>query len=170
MACARLRAVMSRLRALPILLSLTGFLGLVTVLVVPAGLPYDEPSHWLNVLFCAERGQMSELGEAGVSYEAQRGPVAYVLRALIYLPVEWVTRERAAFLAVRLVGVAEFDAFLWLLRSVLGRVLPRHSGPLLLGIGVLALNPMLLVIAGSVQNDTANLALAIGGPRRRPGW
>ena len=58
-------------------------LGVVFALRVPLGLPYDEPAHWENVLFYATEHRLPVLGEPGASYEAQMGPVYYVLAAVV---------------------------------------------------------------------------------------
>ena len=49
-----------------------GAFGLAAALVVPAGLPYDEPAHWSNALYYAENLGPPVLGDPGVTYEGQQ--------------------------------------------------------------------------------------------------
>jgi uncharacterized membrane protein len=144
-------------------------LALVSVLValayvglVPAGQPYDEPAHWSNVQYYADHARMPELGTPGVSYEAQQGPVFYALAAVIARPTEAIFSEKAAFYAVRvadalLVGVAV------LLTYVLAMsLMPRRRGVALLAAAFVGLNPFLLAIGSSVQNDYLSMVLGLG--------
>ena len=50
---------------------------------VPPGLPYDEPAHWSTVLYYAREHRLPVLGDPGVAYEAQMGPVYYALAGLL---------------------------------------------------------------------------------------
>jgi 4-amino-4-deoxy-L-arabinose transferase-like glycosyltransferase len=136
-------------------------LGAVYAWVVPPGLPYDEPSHWSTVLYYADHGQMPVLGDPGVAYEAQMGPVAYVVDALV------VHVGRAAgfsasgtFHLVRLVGALELCVGVVLLATLIARLL-GHSSPSVAAVAIFALNPMLLTMSSSVQNDTLVLVLGL---------
>jgi 4-amino-4-deoxy-L-arabinose transferase-like glycosyltransferase len=136
-------------------------LGAVYAWVVPPGLPYDERSHWSTVLYYADHGQMPVLGDPGVAYEAQMGPVAYLVDALV------VHVGRAAgfsasgtFHLVRLVGALELCVGVVLLATLIARLL-GHSSPSVAAVAIFALNPMLLTMSSSVQNDTLVLVLGL---------
>ena len=43
----------------------TGVLGAVYVVAMPPGLPYDEPSHWLNVQFYLEHHRLPVVAAPG---------------------------------------------------------------------------------------------------------
>ena len=89
--------------AIGVLAVAAGVLAMTAALVVPAGLPYDEPAHWSNVLFYAEHLGPPVLGDPGVSYQGQQTPLYYALAAVV---VRVVGDADAAFLTVRLLGVA----------------------------------------------------------------
>lgn len=134
-----------------------GALGLAAALLVPAGLPYDEPAHWSNVLYYAERLVLPVLGEPGVSYQGQQTPLFYAIAAGV---VGLVGDADAAFLAARLLGVAGSVAMTLLIGVILVRSIPTRPAVVILGTAYIALNPMFAVIAGSVQNDTWTLVWA----------
>lgn len=146
-------------RALGVVLLASGVLAGLFVLVVPAGVPYDEPSHWANVVYYLNQKRMPRLGEAGVSYEAQMGPVAYVLDALVAAPL-WPISTEAAFYAVRAFGVVQHLLLTVLIWRLADRVLVAHPNGALLAALCVGLNPMLLTMSTSVQNDTLALVLA----------
>ena len=138
----------------------TVLVGVVYVWVVSPGLPYDEPSHWSNVLFYADHWSLPILGHPGVTYEAQMGPAAYVVDAIVVrlvriagLPLD------TAFRLVRLLGVVELAGAVLVMAALAKRLLPR-SPATTAAVAVFALNPMLLTMSASVQNDT--LALLLG--------
>ena len=135
-------------------------LGAAFVALVPAGLPYDEPAHWANVEFYLEQHRMPELGEVGASYEAQMGPVAYLLYALVAAPFHLFGLEVAGFYASRALGIVLLLALATGLAVVAQRVLRPHRGIALLVVAAAGLNPMLLAVATSIQNDV--LALLLG--------
>jgi hypothetical protein len=143
-----------------ILAALAFILGAIYAWVVQPGLPYDEPSHWATVLFYADNTTLPVLGDEGVTYEAQMGPVAYVLDATVVRVARAADLSVAAtFHLVRLVGAAEFAVAVVLV----GRLAKRLLGPswaTTAAVGLFALNPMLLTMSSSVQNDT--LALVLG--------
>ena len=143
-----------------ILAALAFVLGCVYVWVVPAGLPYDEPSHWSTVLFYADHGRMPVLGQRGVTYEAQMGPIAYVLAAIVvHLTRVAGMSVETSFHVVRLLGVVEFAVAVTLVGALTSRLLGR-SWAWVAALAVFALNTMLLTMSSSVQNDT--LALVLG--------
>ena len=69
-----------------VLLLVSAALGVLYLVAMPPGLPYDEPSHWLNVQYYLEHRRLPVVGDPGVTYEAQMGPVAYVLLAVAATP------------------------------------------------------------------------------------
>ena len=146
-------------RGLGPLLAATALLGAFFVAFMPAGLPYDEPSHWANVLFYADQARLPELGEAGVTYEAQQGPVAYVMDAAVAAPLRLIS-DSAAFYGVRVLGLLEHLLLTWLIWRIALRALPQKAGAGLLAGVAVGLNPMLLTMSTSVQNDTPALVLA----------
>jgi hypothetical protein len=63
-------------RSFPFLLAVLSLaLGIAYAWIVRPGLPYDEPSDWSTVLYYADHRQMPVLGDPGVTYEAQMGPL-----------------------------------------------------------------------------------------------
>ena len=50
-------------------------LGLVYVFAVRPGTPGDEPSHFDTIQFYARHARLPVLGQPGVSYEGQMGPL-----------------------------------------------------------------------------------------------
>ena len=135
-------------------------LAIVFVFLVPAGLPYDEPSHWQNVTFYASHHTMPVIGDRGVSYEAQMGPVAYVVDAVLTLGFGGASR--AAFYGVRLLGAIELLVFAGLIGAVVRRSLPAEENAAVFATACVLFNPMLLTMAASVQNDILALCLATG--------
>ena len=134
-----------------------GAFALTAALIVPAGLPYDEPAHWSNVLFYAEHLGPPVLGEPDVSYQGQQTPLYYAIAALL---VRMTGDADAAFLAVRLLGVAGAVALTLLTAGILLRSIPSRPAVVIAGTAFIAVNPMFAVIAGSVQNDTWTLVWA----------
>ena len=134
-----------------------GAFGLAAAVVVPAGLPYDEPAHWSNALYYAENLGPPVLGDPGVTYEGQQTPLSYVIAAVV---VRLAGDAGAAFVVVRLLGVAGAVALTLLIGGILVRTIPNRPAVIILGTAFIALNPMFAVIAGSVQNDTWTLVWA----------
>jgi D-alanyl-D-alanine carboxypeptidase (penicillin-binding protein 5/6) len=143
--------------AVILLAAAAGALSLVAALLVPAGLPYDEPAHWSNALFYADRLALPVLGETGVTYQGQQTPLYYMIAAAV---VRLVGDAQAAFLAVRLVGVLGAVALTLLIGGILMRSIRDRPAVIVLGTAFIALNPMFAVIAGSVQNDIWTLVWA----------
>jgi 4-amino-4-deoxy-L-arabinose transferase-like glycosyltransferase len=143
-----------------ILAGLAFVIGTTYAWVVQPGLPYDEPSHWATVLFYADHGGMPVLGKTGVTYEAQMGPVAYIVDAIIVRAARATGASLdTTFHLVRLVGVVAF-AFAVALVGAITRRLCDQSWAWVAAVAIFALNPMLLTMSSSVQNDA--LALALG--------
>jgi hypothetical protein len=146
--------------ARPVIVTIAAFavvcalMGVVFAFVVPAGLPYDEPAHWATVEFFASHGRLPVLGEAGSTYEAQQTPLYYVLAAGLAAVFHGGSQ---GFLAVRLFGAAGLVLLAVLVALILVRVLPNRPLVAIVGTAFIALNPMLLVMSASVQNDTWSL-------------
>ncbi|WP_022882119.1 glycosyltransferase 87 family protein [Gryllotalpicola ginsengisoli] len=137
----------------------TVVVGVAFVALMPAGLPYDEPSHWLNVLYYLDHHRMPALGDPGTSYEAQMGPLAYVLDAVVAAPFRALGGDQLAFYAVRSLGIVLHLAVTLTLTAIAVRALPArtHAAPVVaVAVGV---NPMLLAMATSIQNDELALLL-----------
>jgi D-alanyl-D-alanine carboxypeptidase (penicillin-binding protein 5/6) len=135
-------------------------LGIAYAWIDRPGLPYDEPSHWSTVLYYANHHRLPVLGDPGVTYEAQMGPVAYVVdAAVVRLARAAGLSASSAFHLVRLVGVVELCAAVVLVGILTRRLLGR-SWAAAGAVAIFALNPMLLTMSSSVQNDT--LALVLG--------
>jgi hypothetical protein len=146
-------------RDLTAVMASSAVLGVVYTAVVPRGLPYDEPSHWANVLFYVRNLSIPRLGDAGVTYEAQMGPVAYVLDAVVAAPLRLLS-DPAALYGVRILGVLEHMVLTWLVWRLVGRALPGRRPAAVVGALAVGVNPMLLAMSASVQNDTLALVLA----------
>ncbi len=132
-------------------------LGAAYIAAMPAGLPYDEPSHWFNVQFYLDHHRMPVVGEAGVTYEAQMGPVAYVLAALVAAPFG---SAETGFYAARVLGLLQLVALVAVVWRLTRKAMPEHPRAALLAAAVAGLNPMLLAMATSVQNDVLTILLA----------
>jgi D-alanyl-D-alanine carboxypeptidase (penicillin-binding protein 5/6) len=103
---------------------------------------------------------MPVLGQPGVTYEAQMGPVAYVVDAIVFrLAHATGLSVDAALHLVRLLSVAEFAIAVVLIAALTRRLIGR-SWASTAAVAIFALNPMLLAMSSSVQNDT--LALMLG--------
>jgi 4-amino-4-deoxy-L-arabinose transferase-like glycosyltransferase len=88
------------------------------------------------------------------------GPVSYVVDACVVVLARAVGLSTAtAFHLVRLIGLLEFCAAVVLVGMLMRRLLGR-SWPSVAVVAIFALNPMLLTMSSSVQNDT--LALMLG--------
>lgn len=153
-----------------VLMAMAGAISAAAAVVVDPGLPYDEPAHWANVLYIAENGRLPVLGEAGVQYQAQQSPLFYLLGA----GVARVSGE--SLLAVRLLGALGFVALTGLTALILWAVSRGRPLVTVAGTAFIALNPMLGVMSGSVQNDTWALVWGFAAiaatlrPVRGPRW
>lgn len=137
-------------------------LALLLALLVPPGQPYDEPAHHANAIYYAHEHRLPVLGEPGVHYEGQMGP-GYYLPAAVLLSVSGTTEDPAAGLRLlRLAGV-----FLVPLVGggtyLLARRLGAMRAPSLLAASAVAVNPTMLAVAGSVQNDYLSIAVGLVG-------
>jgi hypothetical protein len=148
----------------PRLVALAGLISAIAfVIIVLPGLASDEPSHWQTVLDYGRYLHLPRLGTPGVSYEAQQGPVAYVVGGIIYRLTHALIGPAGAFYTVRVLGALEFAALI-----LLGLRLVRQTATSRLGVTAalvyLGLNPMLLAMFSSVQNDGLCLLLGFGAP------
>lgn len=141
----------------PVLLAVA--LGVLLVLVVPPGQPYDEPAHHANVVHYAEHHRMPVLGEPGVTYEGQMGPGYYVPAAILLTATGTTHDPHAGLLVLRFAGL--------LLIPVLGLVTYRLTVGLgastrlaALAAALMVLNPSVLAISASVQNDLLCITVA----------
>jgi len=146
----------------PRLVALAGLISAIAfVIIVLPGLASDEPSHWQTVLDYGRYLHLPRLGTPGVSYEAQQGPVAYVVGGIIYRLTHALIGPAGAFYTVRVLGALEFAALI-----LLGLRLVRQTATSRLGVTAalvyLGLNPMLLAMFSSVQNDGLCLLLGFG--------
>jgi D-alanyl-D-alanine carboxypeptidase (penicillin-binding protein 5/6) len=103
---------------------------------------------------------MPELGERGVSYEAQMGPIYYVAAGAIARPTEELFGERAAFYAVRGAGLLLIIPVV-ALTYALALLVARRKAVALGAAAFIALNPSILAVASSVQNDYLAMALTL---------
>lgn len=154
----------SRLRrgetwALIALLAAQLAIGTTAVLGVPFGLPYDEPAHWSNVAFFAQHRSLPVLGDPGVLYEAQQTPLYYAASAVIS---GVVGEGPAALVAVRFFGLLGGVTTTALVFFVLRRVVPRDGVVVFTAAAFVGVNPMLIVMSTSVQNDSWALAAGCG--------
>jgi D-alanyl-D-alanine carboxypeptidase (penicillin-binding protein 5/6) len=131
--------------------------------VIPVGLPYDEPSHWLNVLHIARDWTLPRIGDPDVSYEAQQAPLAYYVGAAVYTLAGGGT---VGFYVVRVSGVVWLGLCAVASHRLVAAAFPRLGDTAWLGVAVAYGNPMLLACAMSVQNDVPALAIALWGLER----
>ena len=124
----------------------------------PVGQPYDEPAHWSNVLFYLRWGRLPTIGEPGADYEAQMGPVYYVLSAGV--AHIWPGVEPGPDLyAVRLVWVLCVPLLGWMVYR-LARLSRLDSGASAFACALVVLNPLMLAMSGSVSNDYFAIVIA----------
>ena len=150
-----------------------GLAGAAYVVFMPPGLPYDEPAHWLNVLWWLDHWAMPTIGDPGTSYEAQMGPVAYVVYAVFVGPI-----VRCGAMRLPLRGASSRCCPTCHVGARRGgggsTALKPHVGIGTLVVLAVGLNPMLLAVSTSVQNDTLSLLLGAIAllvamePARRP--
>lgn len=142
----------------PLVLLVAGMLVAVFAVQTPLGLPYDEPAHWHNVLFYAQHLRLPVMGQDQVWYEAQQTPLFYSVAALVVRLVG----EENGLLAVRLLNGAGHVSMVALVWRILRAVVPAAPWTVVAGAILVAANPMLLVMSGSVQNDTLALVAILG--------
>ena len=139
--------------------ALSLLLGALYVFLVRAGLPYDEAAHWNIVRHYARGDFLPIMGTRDVSYEAYQAPAFYFFGGML----TFVTQsfgEQFAFYALRFASLLLMIPTIWLCYHIARRVLHRHSDALLVALFV-ALNPSLLAIYASVQNDSSAITLSL---------
>jgi hypothetical protein len=158
----RVRAAWGRSR-LGVLFLLSGVaLAIVYSVAVPQGLPYDEPAHWANVTFIAEHWRLPVLGDPGTSYEAQMGPVVYVLDALLLKAAGFLGLAASAPWVVRFSGLALLGAMFWCVwRVMVSSAQAFERDVCTLAAALVVGTPMVVGMGMSVQNDVLALVLAI---------
>lgn len=145
-----------------ILTALVVCIGLLFVFLVRPGTPSDEPSHFATVMQYADHwGRLPILGHPGVSYEAQNGPVYYLLAAALLVPLRAVLGLHGAFYALRALLLSLGIVEVWLAWAVVRRMAPRAPWMALASAGVIGLDPQMLSIEASIQNDALTIALVL---------
>ena len=146
-------------------------LSLAAAAILVPGLPYDEPAHWSNVQYLLRTASLPVLGDPGVGYEAQQTPAFYVMASIVA-----ALAGDGAFGAVRMLSAVGQAALVVLTAQILWTVTRRSVLATIAGTAFVALNPMLIVMSGSVQNDTwalvwgfAAIAVAVRSTRM-PRW
>jgi D-alanyl-D-alanine carboxypeptidase (penicillin-binding protein 5/6) len=144
---------------LAIVVGLSALLFVLFAALVPPGLPYDEPSHFGTVEQYAQRRALPVMGDPGVTYEAQNGPVYYASSAAVYEVADGVAGRDAGFYVVRLATLPVWLATLGFTYVLLRRLLtaPRAIAAL----AIVALNPAILAVVASVQNDALSMLLCL---------
>lgn len=146
-------------RILIAIIALSFLLGVVYVFCVPAGLPYDEPPHFNTVQYYGSHFRLPVLGEPGTTYEAYQAPLYYSLCA----PLDRLIRPlgiRAEFYILRLAGLLLLVPLGLFAYRVASRAFGSDSSPALLAAAFVCLNPALLAIASSIQNDMLSIVLS----------
>ena len=126
--------------------------GLLLARLVPQGQPYDEPSHMGTVLQYAHGHPLPVMGSPGVTYEAQMGPVYYLFSALPARLAGDGDSELHALFVLRF-GWLVLIPILGLLSFRLARALNVPAFAAASAASLVALNPTMLAIGASVQND-----------------
>jgi len=154
----------------PSLLPLSPFMSFVLVagialataylFVASPGLAGDEPAHYENVCFYEAYRTLPVLGHPGVSYEAQMGPVYYALSAMV-LGLLKPLGETTAFYALRAMGLLLIPAIMVLSYCIAARVKPGDIEFAETTAAFMTLNPTMLAIASSIQNDYLSILLVM---------
>lgn len=138
-------------------------LGATYALLVPAGLPYDEPSHWQNVLFIAGGHGLPRVGDPRVTYEAVQPPLVYLIDGGFVAVLRACGMQlHDCILAARLLHIGWLIALVPLLAAVLRSAFARLSRwQILVGLAVTAASPVVIAVGSSVQNDIPSVDLAL---------
>jgi hypothetical protein len=119
-------------------------------LIVPRGLPYDEPSHFNIVQLHSLLRGLPIVGRPGVTYEACQPPLYYFLAGLVY---RVIGGQVASFYALRLITLAVSCPLVYLTYGMARQFTGRTSVARWACV-LVALNPAVLAIASSIQNDS----------------
>jgi hypothetical protein len=134
-------------------------LGLIYAVWIQIGLPGDEPAHFKNVVFYQEHLTMPVLGAPGVDYEGQMGPVYYALAGIVYGLFKPLG-VKAAYFAVRLSGIPLIPLAVLVSYRVARLARPDSDHFAIATACFMGLNPSLLSIGASVQNDYLSILIA----------
>lgn len=146
---------------LPAAVGLAAIVGVAYALIVPHGLPYDEPSYWATTQWYGDHHNIPVLGHPGVTYEAQHPPVAFVLLAIGRGVAKWFgATDNTAIVVARLVGGMQMLLTLVVLDRILRRLL-TSSAARFAGLGLFGATPMFVAMAWSVSNDITSVMLGI---------
>jgi hypothetical protein len=155
--------LLHRLRRYPGLLVvcvLTAALSAAYGVFLPNLIDRDEASFFSTVHWYATHASMPVLGHAGVSYEAQQGPLYFVPAAVIDRVLQPMGAE-VAFHAVRALGIPLLVVIVVLAYLLAARLCPDNRAVPLLTAVFVGLNPHLLALGGSVSNDLLGIAIAM---------
>lgn len=144
---------------LSLLIALSLIVSLTLVFFARPGTAGDEPAHFQNVVFYARQHALPVLGYPHVSYEGQMGPVYYTFAAMIFSIFE-PCGELFSFLAVRCAGLILIPPLV-ILSYRLARECSASRGFAMSTAAFMALNPSLVSINASVQNDTLSIVLSM---------
>ncbi len=139
--------------------ALSLLVGALYVFAVRAGLPYDEAAHWNIVRHYARGDFLPVMGTRGVSYEAYQAPAFYFF-AGIFTFFTQIFGEQFAFYSLRFASLLLMIPTITLCYHIARRVLCRHADAFLVALFV-GLNPCLLAIYASVQNDAPAITLSL---------
>jgi hypothetical protein len=134
-------------------------IGILYIFFTPPGTPYDEPSHFVTVQYYASHRQMPVLGQPGVSYEAQMGPIYYTIAACVY-SVSHFAGARASFYLMRFLDLLLMLPLQYLTYRIVQFTVPGRRGLPLAAAVFTGLCPALLAIAASIQNDLLTMVFA----------
>jgi hypothetical protein len=129
-------------------------IGIAFAAMVPRGLPYDEPSHFNIVQLNAQLHGLPVVGRRGVTYEACQPPLYYFLIGLVYRAViSTGVLPLVAFYVCRVVTLFAACPLVYLTYRMARELSGRRSVARCAGI-LIAVNPGILAIASSIQNDS----------------
>lgn len=134
-------------------------LGLAYVQMVPPGLPYDEPSHFSIVQMNSQLNGLPAVGRNGATYEACQPPLYYFLAGIVYRIVSPSVDAAHAFYFCRLLTLIIASPLVLLTYEMAREFSGRRSVAQLAGV-LVAVNPAILGIAASIQNDSLAFLLA----------
>jgi hypothetical protein len=138
---------------------LTLAVGFLYIVLVPPGTPYDEPSHFGTVQYYASMKRMPVLGQPGVSYEAQMGPVFYTVAAAVY-SISHGGGAKASFYLLRFLDLLLMYPLQYLTYRIVQCTVPGRRLLPLAATVFTGLSPALLGIAASIQNDMLAMVFA----------
>lgn len=128
-------------------------LGLAFLFIVRPGIPYDEPSHFNVIQNYAQLNGLPIVGNPGVSYEAYHAPLYYALMGLIYRSAVGHLTLTHTFYLLRLITLCLFPLLVYLV--YLAAIVFTKNTNIAIGAAIfIGLNPSLLAIASSIQNDS----------------